>query len=88
VTGDHHHADVVVLLAELGEGVETVDPLHLDVEQDQVERALPMQVERLATRRGGGDLIPLVSEHLGEDVPDRALVVDHQQATLSHWALR
>ena len=82
VAGDHHHTHVRILLLQLLQRLDAIDPLHLDVEQDQVERTEPEGRQRLAPRTGGGNLIPLVAEHLRQDVANRALVVDHQDPPL------
>ena len=80
VAADHHHQRGGVQLADAGERLQPVHPRHLHVHEREVGLELGVEGERLARARRGADLVVLVLQELGQDVPDPLLVVHHQDA--------
>ena len=76
----------LLLGLEGGDHREPVEVGHLDVEEHQVRRLRPDQVDRLAPVAGlAGDLdVLLAPEQLGEPTARRLLVVDDQRADAVH----
>ena len=70
VSGDHHHLRLGVQVSEPGQRLQTVEPRHLHVEEDQMRPVLGIERDRLATRGGHPHDEILVLEDLLQGLPD------------------
>jgi len=86
VARDHHHRQLGLALAELGQHLETVHPRHLDIEEHRVR----LQDFDALQRFGAGCRLleheSLVLKDSLERGPDVLLVIDDENAGLAHKA--
>ncbi len=84
VAGDDHHRRTVLVALDLGQHVEAVHLGQPDIENDQAEAFLGQGRQSLLSGGGGPDGIPFILQDSPERGPDGRLVVDDQNAFLTH----
>ena len=67
-------------LAQAPQRLDAVETGHADVEEHEVRPTVGQHRQRLRAARGGGDLVAVLREVLGEDVTDGLLVVHDENA--------
>ena len=79
--GDHQHRQVFPFRqpAQFGTGCETVHPRHDDIEQDDIRRRLPHQLQRLRTACRLEHAVAALLQHLTQNGAHERFVVDDQR---------
>ena len=80
VTTDHHDDRGGILLAQLPERLEPVDPRHLHIHEDEMRLEARVLGEAVDGVRHGPHLVALELEQLAERGPNALLVVDDEDA--------
>ena len=78
MTGDHHDGDPRIGSLQTGQDLEPIETGHLHIKHDDMRPELLKQRQPLAARSRRANVHAFVLEHLTERVPDRRLVVHHE----------